>query len=172
MKVSTTREPYKKKFKKIFLFLRKNGPNVYGKEFMMILGKVKYLNTSKKQNSKEQETTAEKMVRKRTLLCSRAGYSEHSEHEPEETPKRNQKSQRCGCSFFVRAALNDTNNLWYIINMKLTHNHQMVDENHQFFMLNERIIPDNVKQRIGLLHQAGVDVPTIIRKFFRLGTMH
>ena len=56
------------------------------------------------------------MVQKRTLLCSQAGYSEH---EPEETPKRNRKSQRCGYSFFVRSALNDTNNLWYIINMKL-----------------------------------------------------
>jgi hypothetical protein len=35
-KVSITKEPYKKICLKIFLFLRKNGPNVYGKEFMMI----------------------------------------------------------------------------------------------------------------------------------------
>ena len=37
----------------------------------------------------------------------------------------------------------------------------MVDENHRFFMSIERIIPDNVKHRIDLLHRAGVDVPTI-----------
>jgi len=45
--------------------------------------------------------------------------------------------------------------------MNLTHNHQMVDEHHRFFMSNERSIPDNVKQRIELLRHAGVDVPTI-----------
>ncbi|CAB4478770.1 unnamed protein product [Rhizophagus irregularis] len=45
--------------------------------------------------------------------------------------------------------------------MNLTHNHQMVDEYHRFFMSNERNIPDDVKQRIALLRRAGVDVPTI-----------
>ena len=58
--------------------------------FIIRLGKVEYLNTSKNRNSKElseeQETTTQKMVRKRTLLCSRAGYSEHN---PEDNPKRN-----------------------------------------------------------------------------------
>jgi hypothetical protein len=45
--------------------------------------------------------------------------------------------------------------------MNITHNHQMVDENYRFYMANERFIPDDVKQRIMLLHRAGVDVPTI-----------
>ena len=45
--------------------------------------------------------------------------------------------------------------------MDLTHNHQMVDESHRFFMSNERSIPNDVKQRIELLRRAGVDVPTI-----------
>ena len=45
--------------------------------------------------------------------------------------------------------------------MDLTHNHQMVDESHRFFMSNERVISDNIKQQIELLHRAGVDVPTI-----------
>ncbi|CAB4413590.1 unnamed protein product [Rhizophagus irregularis] len=37
----------------------------------------------------------------------------------------------------------------------------MVNEYHQFFMSNERSIPDDVKQRIALLCRASVNVPTI-----------
>jgi len=59
--------------------------------FVIRLGKVEYLNTSEKRNSKksseEQEViTTKKIVQKRTLLCSRAGYSEHN---PEENQKQN-----------------------------------------------------------------------------------
>ncbi|CAG8812677.1 353_t:CDS:2, partial [Racocetra persica] len=43
----------------------------------------------------------------------------------------------------------------------LTHNHLMVEENHRFFMSNERNISDDVKQRIELLCRADVDVLTI-----------
>ncbi|CAG8706983.1 21551_t:CDS:2, partial [Gigaspora rosea] len=51
-------------------------------------------------------------------------------------------SQRCGCSFYVRASLNSENGSWYIISMNLIHNHQMVDENHRMFISNERHIPE------------------------------
>ncbi len=37
----------------------------------------------------------------------------------------------------------------------------MVDKNHRFFIFIERIISDNVKYRIDLLHQVDVDVLTI-----------
>ncbi len=46
--------------------------------FSIRLEKVEYLNTSKKQNSEESsEIIIEKIIRKRILLCSRAGYPEH-----------------------------------------------------------------------------------------------
>jgi len=37
----------------------------------------------------------------------------------------------------------------------------MVDENHQFFISIEWIIPDNIKYRIDLLYQTDVNVLTI-----------
>ncbi|CAB4393120.1 unnamed protein product [Rhizophagus irregularis] len=45
--------------------------------------------------------------------------------------------------------------------MNLTHNHQMVDEYHQFFISNEQNISNDVKQQIALLRYASVDVSTI-----------
>jgi hypothetical protein len=138
--------------------------------FIIRLGKVEYLNITKNQNSKKnskekEEIITEKKIRKRTLLCSRAGYFGLKEYDPEDenliNKERNRKSQRCGCSFYIRASFNNSNSLWYIINMNLIHNHQMVNENHRFFMSNERSIPDDVKQRIELLCHAGVDVLTI-----------
>src|SRR5436190_17020477 len=138
--------------------------------FIIRLGKVKYLKSTKNKKSKniskeQEEIITEKKIRTRTLLCSRADYSESKENDLEEdensSSKQNRKSQRCGCSFYIRASLEDSNGLWYITNMDLIHNHQMVDESHQFFMSNERSIPNDVKQRIELLHHAGVDVPTI-----------
>ncbi|CAG8628338.1 1166_t:CDS:2 [Funneliformis caledonium] len=45
--------------------------------------------------------------------------------------------------------------------MNLIHNYQMINENYQFFISNEQSIPDDVKQRIELLHYAGVDILTI-----------
>ncbi|CAG8768422.1 12533_t:CDS:2, partial [Dentiscutata heterogama] len=56
---------------------------------------------------------------------------------------------------------NNEIDLWQIINMDLTHNHLMIKENHRFFMYIKQNILDDVKQQIELLHQAGVDVPTI-----------
>src|SRR4051794_15718706 len=122
--------------------------------FIIRLEKVKYLNPTKNKNSKEiseeqEEIITEKKVRTRTLLCSRAGYSESKENDLEgdenSSNKRNQKSQRCECPFYIRAFLENSNGLWYITNMDLTHNHQMVDESHRFFMSNERSIPNDVK---------------------------
>ena len=46
--------------------------------FSIRLGKVEYLNTSKKQNSEESfEIITEKIIWKRTLLYSRADYPKH-----------------------------------------------------------------------------------------------
>src|ERR1044071_9343348 len=137
--------------------------------FTIRLGKVEYLNCSKKSSFKKLEESSstnaiEKKIRKRTLLCSRAGHVESKECGSDEnlnSKGRNKTSQRCDCPFYVRASLNSTSGLWYIINMHLIHNHHMVDENHWHFMSNERSIPDNVKQRIEILRRAGVDVTTI-----------
>ena len=63
------------------------------------------------------------------------------------------------CSFNVQALLNSNNGLWYIIYINSEHNHSMVDQFYQHFMLTERFIPDDVKQRILLLRKAGVSIP-------------
>ncbi|CAG8756017.1 1593_t:CDS:2 [Dentiscutata erythropus] len=126
--------------------------------FTIRLRKSKYY---KKSENKESEKT----IRKRTLLYSRASFAElkeyNSNNEKTSKKERNRVSQCCSCFFYIRASLNNLNNLWQIINMNLTHNHLMVEENHRFFMSNERNIPDDIKQRIELLCQASVDVPTI-----------
>lgn len=119
--------------------------------FSVRLGKIKY-KVQNKENIQES-----KEIRKRTILCSRAG-------EPEQkgvAKVRNRASQRCNCGFYVRASLNSDNNLWCIINLNLSHNHSMVEQAHRHFMLSERSIPDDVKERIILLRKAGVNVPVI-----------
>ncbi|CAG8682802.1 21731_t:CDS:2 [Gigaspora margarita] len=116
------------------------------------------------QKNPKKNDEIEKEIRKRTLLCSRSDFPESKEYNSEDEnskKERNRASQRCGCSFYIRASLNNTNGLWYIISMDLVHNHQMVNKNHRIFMSSERHIPDDIKQRIELLHRAGVDVPTI-----------
>jgi hypothetical protein len=132
--------------------------------FTIRLGKVEYKKSNSKKPEESSSINMERRIRKRTLLCSRAGHTELKEcgSEDEISSKgRGKTSQRCDCPFYVRASLNSTNGLWYIINMNLIHNHHMVDENHQHFMSNERSIPDDVKQRIEILRRAGVDVTTI-----------
>ncbi|RGB40080.1 hypothetical protein C1646_753768 [Rhizophagus diaphanus] len=72
------------------------------------------------------------------IVIVRVGYSEPKEYivenENSNIKGRNQKSQRCNCSFHIRASLDSSNGL---------------------------CIPDDVKQRIALLYHAGVDVLTI-----------
>ncbi|CAB4478771.1 unnamed protein product [Rhizophagus irregularis] len=47
--------------------------------FVIRLGKVEYVNTTKNKNTKEQENITKKL-QKRTLLCSRASCSEPKEY--------------------------------------------------------------------------------------------
>ncbi|CAB4437481.1 unnamed protein product [Rhizophagus irregularis] len=96
-------------------------------------------------------------IRKRTIICSREG-------KPLNTTglkKRNRPSQRCNCQFSVRASLNSSNGLWYLIFLRLEHNHSMVSENSRRFMSEERTIPIEIQERILLLRRAGCNVPTI-----------
>src|SRR3954451_1477500 len=106
------------------------------------------------------EKKKDQTVRKRTIVCSRAGIPNKKDLESSKQV-RNRASQRYNCNFHVRASLNSNNGLWYIIDINLKHNHSMVDQNHRHFMLTERFIPDDVKQRILLLQKAGVNVPII-----------
>ena len=121
------------------------------KGFSIRLGKVNY-KAKNKENIQEPND-----IRKRTILCSRAGKPEQKNI----TKVRNRVSQRCNCEFFVRASLNLESNLWCIINLNLNHNHPMVEQVHRHFMLAERYIPDDVKERITLLRKAGVKIPVI-----------
>ena len=45
--------------------------------------------------------------------------------------------------------------------MKLEYNHEMVTPEHKKFLSNERIIPQEIKDRIIVYHQAGCNIPTI-----------
>src|SRR5271170_2239740 len=78
------------------------------------------------------EKTKDQKIRKRTILCSRAGVSEQNT-----TNIRDRASQRCNCTFYIRASLSSENGLWYIINLDLNHNHSMVEQTHRQFMLAE-----------------------------------
>ena len=51
-------------------------------------------------------------IRKRTIVCSREGSSNKTLNG---SNKRNRTSQRCNCQFVVRASLNLSNGLWYVI---------------------------------------------------------
>ncbi|CAG8652739.1 36987_t:CDS:2 [Racocetra persica] len=130
------------------------------KSYAHNLGFTIRLGKSECYNKSENE---EKTVQKRTLLCSRASFAKPKESNSNNKiskQEQNRVSQHCGCSFYICASLNNLK-LWQIINIDLTHNHLMVEENHRFCMSNKQNIPDNVKQRIELLRRAGVDVPTI-----------
>ncbi len=131
-------------------YARKNG-------FSIQLGKVNY----KKQSSENKENIQElKEIRKKIILCSRSGKPDQK-NTNNQLQVRNRTSQRCNCEFFVRASLNSDNGLWCIINLNLSHNHSMVEQVHRHFMLAERYIPDNVKEKIVLLRKAGVNIPVI-----------
>ncbi|CAB4386303.1 unnamed protein product [Rhizophagus irregularis] len=100
----------------------------------------------------------EKNIIRRTILCSRAGVSESKE---DKVNSRDCKSQRCNCPFFIRASLDNNSGLWHILAMNLEHNHEMVAPEHKMFLSSERIIPQEIKDRIIVYHQAGCNVPTI-----------
>ncbi|CAB4392780.1 unnamed protein product [Rhizophagus irregularis] len=105
----------------------------------------------------------EKNIIRRTILCSRAGVSESKE---DKVNSRDRKSQRCNCPFFIRASLDNNSGLWHILAMNLEHNHEMVAPEHKMFLSSERIIPQEIKDRIIVYHQAGCNVPTI-RSIFK-----
>ncbi|CAB4378322.1 unnamed protein product [Rhizophagus irregularis] len=104
----------------------------------------------------------EKNIIRRTILCSRAGVSESED----KVNSRDRKSQRCNCPFFIRASLDNNSGLWHILAMNLEHNHEMVAPEHKMFLSSERIIPQEIKDRIIVYHQAGCNVPTI-RSIFK-----
>ena len=88
----------------------------------------------------------------------RSGTAEKKE---DKINSRDHKSQRCDCPFFIRAFFNNNSKLWRILAMKLEHNHEMVAPEHRKFLSSERIIPQEIKDRISVYHQAGCNVSTI-----------
>jgi hypothetical protein len=100
----------------------------------------------------------EKNIIRRTILCSRAGAPESKE---DKANLRDRKSQRCNCPFFIRASLDNDSGFWHILAMKLEHNHEMVAPEHKKFLSSERTIPQEIKDRIIVYHQAGCNIPTI-----------
>ena len=97
-------------------------------------------------------------IKKRTILCSRAGVAEQKK---EKNHQRDRHSQRCNCPFMIRASFNLQTGLWHILAINLEHNHEMVTFEHKKFLNNERIIPQEIKDRIKIYHQAGCNVSTI-----------
>lgn len=106
------------------------------------------------------EKNKDQMICKRTILCSRAGVPDKKEFDNSKQV-RDRASQRWKCNFYVWTSLNTQSGLWYILNLDLNHNYTMVDQSHWHFMLAERFIPDDVKQRILLLWKVGVNIPII-----------
>ena len=104
------------------------------------------------------EKNAAGQIRKRTILCSREGSPDKTLNS---LNKRNRTTQRCNCQFTVRASLNSSNGLWYLILVRLEHNHSMVSEKSRRFMSEERTIPTEVQEKILLLRRAGCEVPII-----------
>ncbi|RGB24024.1 hypothetical protein C1646_773663 [Rhizophagus diaphanus] len=100
----------------------------------------------------------EKNIIRRTILYSRTGVSENKE---DKVNSRDRKSQRCNCPFFIRASLDNNSELWHILAMNLEHNHEMVALEHKMFLSSERIISQEIKDRIIVYHQADCNVPTI-----------
>ncbi len=97
-------------------------------------------------------------IKKRTILCSCAGVAEQKK---EKNHQRDRHSQRCNCPFMIRASFNLQTGLWHILAINLEHNHEMVTSEHKKFLNNERIIPQEIKDRIKIYHQAGCNVSTI-----------
>jgi hypothetical protein len=97
-------------------------------------------------------------IRKRIILCSRSGVAIQKE---EKINLRDRHSQRCACPFLIRASMNPQTGLWHILTMKLDHNHEMIIPQHKKFLNSERMIPQDIKDRITIYHQAGCNVPTI-----------
>ncbi|PKY55860.1 hypothetical protein RhiirA4_448531 [Rhizophagus irregularis] len=100
----------------------------------------------------------EKNIIRRTILCSHVSVSKSKK---DKVNSRDRKSQRCNCPFFIRTSLDNNSGLWHILAMNLEHNHKMVVPEHKIFLSSERIIPQEIKDRIIVYHQAGCNVPTI-----------
>src|SRR5688572_13922632 len=67
----------------------------------------------------------------------------------------------CNCPFVIRGIRCNETGLWTIAKCVLTHNHELVPEKLRRFMPDQRKIPDDVQERIFILREAGVDIPTI-----------
>ncbi len=61
----------------------------------------------------------------------------------------------------IRASFNLQTDLWHILAINLEHNHEMVASEHKKFLNNERIISQEIKDRIKIYHQVGCNVSTI-----------
>ncbi|POG62659.1 hypothetical protein GLOIN_2v1694616 [Rhizophagus irregularis DAOM 181602=DAOM 197198] len=107
---------------------------------------------------KYEKKSKENNIRKRTIVCSRAGIARQKD---ENINSRDRQSQRCDCPFLIRASLNSQTGVWHILAMKLDHSHEMVNPEHKKFLHNERIIPQDIKDRIEIYHHASCSVPTI-----------
>src|SRR6266540_4052007 len=70
-------------------------------------------------------------IKKRTILCSRAGVAEQKK---EKNHQRDHHSQRCNCPFMIRASFNLQTDLWHILAINLEHNHEMVASEHKKFL--------------------------------------
>ena len=67
----------------------------------------------------------------------------------------------CNCPFVIRGIRCKETGLWIIAKCVLTHNHELVSEKLRRFMLDQRKIPDDVQERIFILREASIDIPTI-----------
>src|SRR5688572_15504556 len=67
----------------------------------------------------------------------------------------------CNCPFVIRGIRCNETGLWTIAKCVLTHNHELVPEKLRRFMPDQRKIPDDVQERILILREAGIDIPTI-----------
>ena len=95
-------------------------------------------------------------IRWRDIVCSRSGI-------PPKSPgsKRNRPSKMCNCPFVIRGIRCKETGLWTVAKCVLMHNHELVPEKLRCFMPDQRKIPDDVQERILILREAGIDIPTI-----------
>ena len=149
---------------KPFLFFKNVTPNIILSEGDTYSSEETFISTIKayaKQQGfqirlgKVEKNTAGQ-IRKRTIVCNKEGFVRETLNS-----SRTRGSQRCNCKFAVRASLNSTNGLWYLIFAQLEHNHSMILENFRRFMSEERTIPIEVQERILLLCRAGCEVSMI-----------
>ncbi|CAG8728566.1 7401_t:CDS:2, partial [Funneliformis caledonium] len=76
-----------------------------------------------------------------------------AEQKKEKNHQRDRHSQRYNCPFMIRASFNLQTGLWHILAINLEYNHKMMIPEHKKFLNNQRIIPQEIKDRIKIYHQ-------------------